>query len=57
MLIEQNLNKIYMFYIESEKLAKDQILNLRDINENILLEDDFINFTELFIQSLHYEAD
>jgi hypothetical protein len=57
MLIEQNLNKIYMFYIESEKLAKDQILNLRVINENILLEDDFINFTELFIQSLHYEAD
>jgi hypothetical protein len=57
MLIEQNLNKIYMFYIESEKLAKDQILNLRVINENILLEDDFINFTELFIQSLNYETD
>lgn len=56
-LLEHNLHNLYDFYIESEKLAKEQMLNLRVINNSILLDDDFLNFSEIFIKSLHYEAD
>lgn len=56
-LLEHNLHILYEFYIESEKLAKEQMLNLRVINNSILLDDDFLNFSEIFINSIHYEAD
>lgn len=56
-LLEHNLHILYEFYIESEKLAKEQMLNLRVINNSILLDDDFLNYSEIFINSIHYEAD
>jgi len=42
----------YDLYLESEKRAKEQLLNLREINDNNLIEDDFTNFSDIFIQNI-----
>lgn len=50
-----NLNEIYNFYLESEKNAKEQILQLRNLNDNILVENDFTDFSDIFMNFLNYQ--
>ncbi len=50
-----NLNEIYNFYLESEKNAKEQILQLRNLKDNILVENDFTDFSDIFMNVLNYE--
>ena len=50
-----NLNEIYNFYLESEKNAKEQMLQLRNLNDNILVENDFTDFSDIFINIFNYE--
>ena len=50
-----NLNEIYNFYLESEKNAKEQMLQLRNLNDNILVENDFTDFSDIFMNIFNYE--
>lgn len=50
-----NLNEIYKFYLESEKNAKEQMLQLRNLNDNILVENDFTDFSDIFMNIFNYE--
>lgn len=50
-----NLNEIYNFYLESEKNAKEQMLQLRSLNDNIILEKDFIDLSDIFMNIFNYE--
>lgn len=50
-----NLNEIYNFYLESEKNAKVQMLQLRSLNDNIILEKDFIDISDIFMNIFNYE--
>lgn len=50
-----NLNEIYNFYLESEKNAKEQMLHLRSLNDNIILEKDFIDLSDIFMNIFNYE--
>lgn len=50
-----NLNEIYNFYLESEINAKEQMLQLRNLNDNILVENDFTDFSDIFMNIFNYE--
>ena len=50
-----NLNEIYKFYLESEKNAKEQMLQLRNLNDNFLVENDFTDFSDIFMNIFNYE--
>lgn len=50
-----NLNEICKFYLESEKNAKEQMLQLRNLNDNFLVENDFTDFSDIFMNIFNYE--